>query len=129
MYLMQYNPFFINSNLCIEPNDLSSFGSFMDSVAGNTGNSYITYSLIKACFGSLDKVNHIQNIYTYDAVANGSSMGYGPIQVAFFRTTPGFSAQAYAFFSAAEFIGRSIGGLVRYRTNLKPEKRRVFVYI
>lgn len=68
------------------------------------------------------------NIYAYDAVANGSAMGYGPIQVAFFRTVPGFSAQAYAFFSAAEFIGRSIGGMVRYRSKMKPEKRRRFVY-
>ena len=48
--------------------------------------------------------------------------------VAFFRTTPGFSAQLYAFFSAAEFIGRTIGGMFRYRTNMKLEKRRRFVY-
>ena len=68
------------------------------------------------------------NIYAYDAVGNGIFMGCGPIQVAFFRTAPGFSAQAYAFFSAVEFIGRSIGGAFRYRTNMKPEKRRVFVY-
>ena len=70
----------------------------------------------------------LRNIYAYDAVANGASMGYGPIQIAFFRTAPGFSAQAYAFFSAAEFIGRSFGGMVRYRKNMKPEKRRLFVY-
>lgn len=68
------------------------------------------------------------NIYAYDAVTNGAATGYGSILVAFFRTTPGFSAQAYAFFSAAEFIGRSIGGLVRYHSNMKPEKRRTFVY-
>lgn len=68
------------------------------------------------------------NIYAYDAIVNGASMGYGSIQVAFFRTTPGFSAQLYAFFSVAEFIGRSIGGLVRYRSNMKPERRRGFVY-
>ena len=48
--------------------------------------------------------------------------------VAFFRTTPGFSAQLYAFFSAAEFIGRTIGGMFRYKTNMKPERRRKFVY-
>ncbi len=68
------------------------------------------------------------NIYAYDAVANGAYSGIGPIMVAFFRTTPGFSAQLYAFFSAAEFIGRTIGGMFRYRTNMKPEKRRKFVY-
>lgn len=68
------------------------------------------------------------NIYAYDAVANGAYSGTGPIMVAFFRTTPGFSAQLYAFFSAAEFIGRTLGGMFRYRTNMKPEKRRKFVY-
>lgn len=68
------------------------------------------------------------NIYAYNAVANGASSGIGPIMVAFFRTTPGFSAQHYAFFSAAEFIGRSIGGVFRYRTNMEPDKRRKFVY-
>ena len=68
------------------------------------------------------------NIYAYDAVGNGIFMGCGPIQVAFFRTASGFSAQSYAFFSAVEFIGRSIGGAVRYLTNMKPEKRRPFVY-
>ena len=68
------------------------------------------------------------NIYAYDAVANGAGSGIGPIMVAFFRTTPGFSAQLYAFFSASEFIGRTIGGMFRYRTNMKPEKRRRFVY-
>lgn len=68
------------------------------------------------------------NIYAYDAIANGAYSGIGPIMVAFFRTTPGLSAQLYAFFSAAEFIGRTIGGMFRYRTNMKPEKRRKFVY-
>ena len=48
--------------------------------------------------------------------------------VAFFRYTPGFSAAMYAFFSAAEFIGRTIGGTVRYNTNMAPQKRRKFVY-
>ncbi|MBR4290330.1 MAG: MFS transporter [Oscillospiraceae bacterium] len=68
------------------------------------------------------------NIYAYDAVTNGAYQGMSPIMVAFFSATPGFSAQLYSFFSAAEFIGRSIGGAVRYRTNMKPEKRRRFVY-
>ncbi len=68
------------------------------------------------------------NIYTYDAFSNGAYNGIAPIFVAFFRYTPGFSAVMYAYFSVAEFIGRTIGGAVRYRTNMKPEKRRRFVY-
>lgn len=68
------------------------------------------------------------NIYAYDAVSNGAYSGIGPIMVAFFRATPGFSAQLYSFFSAVEFVGRSIGGVFRYKNNMKPEKRRRFVY-
>ena len=63
---MKKIPFFINSNLCVNKNDVSSFSMFMDSVAGNTGNSYITYALIKTIYGSIETLNHIQNIYTYD---------------------------------------------------------------
>lgn len=70
----------------------------------------------------------LRNIYTYSAVTNGASQGYGPILVAFFRTAPGFSAQMYAFFSVAEFIGRSIGGMTRYKRAMPPKKRGGFVY-
>lgn len=68
------------------------------------------------------------NIYAYDAVNNATFLGYGTILVAFFRTFPGYSAQGYAFFSAAECIGRTIGGAVRYRSEMKPQHRRRFVY-
>lgn len=63
---MQFNPFFINSNICLDNNDINGFDSFMSSIAGNTGNSYITYALIKELCGGLKKNNHIQNIYEYD---------------------------------------------------------------
>jgi len=82
----------------------------------------------KSGFSYLKGEKGLLNIYAYDAVSNGTFMGYGPIQVAFFRTTPGFSAQLYAFFSTVEFIGRSLGGVFRYCSNMKPEKRRKFVY-
>lgn len=82
----------------------------------------------KKGFAYLKGEKGLLNIYAYDAVSNGTFMGLGPIQVAFFRSTPGFSAQLYAFFSAVEFIGRSLGGVFRYCSNMKPEKRRRFVY-
>ena len=59
-------PFFINSNICINSSDISTFEVFMNSIAGNTGNSYITYALIKELFGGLINIRHIQNIYTYN---------------------------------------------------------------
>lgn len=70
----------------------------------------------------------LTNICAYNAVANGAAAGYGPILVAFFRTAPGFTAQMYAYFSVVEFIGRTIGGVYRYRSNLRREKRQSFVY-
>ncbi|MBP3925385.1 polysaccharide pyruvyl transferase family protein [bacterium] len=63
---MEIKPFFINSNICLNSNDICSRENFYNSIAGNIGNSYITYALSKAIFGGLIDFNHIQNIYTYD---------------------------------------------------------------
>lgn len=82
----------------------------------------------KKGFAYLKGEKGLLNIYANDAYGNGMYMGCGPLQVAYFRTAPGLSAQLYAFFSAAEFIGRSLGGLYRYNSNMKPQKRRKFVY-
>jgi hypothetical protein len=59
-------PFFINSNICFEQKDISSLQNMLSSMAGNTGNSYITYSLIKTLLGGLTNIDYIQNIYDYD---------------------------------------------------------------
>ncbi|MBQ8848652.1 MAG: polysaccharide pyruvyl transferase family protein [Candidatus Gastranaerophilales bacterium] len=59
-------PFFINSNIAINKKDILSYENLMSAIAGNTGNSYITYALIKTVFGKIKKLNHIQNIYNYD---------------------------------------------------------------
>ena len=61
-------------------------------------------------------------LYDYMAVTNGMAAGYSPLLIAFFRTAPGFTAAMYSFFSVAEFAGRSLGGVVRYRYTL-PEKK------
>ena len=63
---MQIKPFFINSNICLKQDDISSYERFMTSIAGNTGNSYITYALIKELFGGLVDIRNIQNIYEYN---------------------------------------------------------------
>lgn len=64
--MSQIKPFFINSNICTDNDDISTLDNFMNSVAGNIGNSYITYALIKTIFGGLVNINHIKNIYNYD---------------------------------------------------------------
>jgi len=73
----------------------------------------------------------LQAIYTYMSVTNGVGNGYGPLLVAFFRTTPGFSLVMYSAFSVAEVAGRTLGGLFHYNVKI-PRKRRFsfahFVY-
>lgn len=59
-------PFFINSNLCTENDDIKDYKSFIESIAYNIGNSYITWSLIKELQGNFVKPYHIKNIWTYD---------------------------------------------------------------
>ena len=56
----------------------------------------------------------LRAIYGYMAVTNGAGNGYGPLLVAFFRTTPGFSLVMYSAFSVAEFMGRTLGGMLHY---------------
>lgn len=69
------------------------------------------------------------SIFSYMAVTNGTATGLGSILVAFFRTTPGFSAFMYSFFSVAEFAGRSIGGFVHYRIEIPRKKRYGFAFL
>ena len=61
-----FNPFFINSNICLKQEDICDFDTFMKTIAGNTGNSYITYSLMKELGVDAGQTKHIPSIYTYD---------------------------------------------------------------
>lgn len=70
----------------------------------------------------------LRSIYYYMAVTNGVGSGYSPLLVAFFRTAPGMSAAMYSLFSAAEFIGRSLGGVVQYRLKLSAKKKFGFTF-
>ena len=71
----------------------------------------------------------LRALFVYSAVTNGMAYGYSPLLVAFFRVTAGFSAAMYSLFSVVEFAGRSLGGAVRYRWSLKPEKRFGFIFM
>lgn len=84
---------------------------------------------LKAGFRYLKGERGLMSIYAYMAATNGAAMGYGPILVAFFRSTPGFSSVMYSFFSTAEFIGRSIGGLVCYHHEIPKKKRYGFAFL
>lgn len=56
--------FFINSNISFS-HDLKSCDHFMKDISGNTGNSYITYSVIKILYGQFKPVDDIKNLWFY----------------------------------------------------------------
>lgn len=77
----------------------------------------------------LKKERGLLSIYSYMAVTNGVANGYYPILVAFFRTFPGMTPLLYSFFSVAEFIGRTLGGITQYRKDIPPKKRFGFAFL
>ncbi len=78
---------------------------------------------IKDALEFMKKEKGIGYSYLYTGFAGGIANGYGPIMVAFFRTSPGFTVAMYSFFSVAECIGRAIGGLFHYNLKIKSEKK------
>lgn len=77
----------------------------------------------------LKKEKGLRSIYSYMAFTNGVGNGYNPLLVAFFSTAAGMTAAMYSLFSAAEFIGRSMGGTFAYKVKIKPEKRFSFAFM
>lgn len=74
----------------------------------------------------------MRGLFGYMAVSNGLYTGFSPILIAFFRTTPGLSAAMYAFYSVAEFVGRTIGSTIQYKVKVPRERRFglcLFVYV
>ena len=65
--MLSFTPFFINSNLITNKSSLIDYDTFFNAVAGNTGNSYITWALLKELgISELKDDFHIQNIYDFD---------------------------------------------------------------
>lgn len=63
---IKIKPFFINSNLCTDKEDIISLDKYLDAIVYNIGNSYPTWSLIKQLQGGFVKPHHIKNIWNYD---------------------------------------------------------------
>ncbi len=71
----------------------------------------------------------LQRIYAYMPLAQGVSEGSTSLVIAYFQTTPGLGTALYAWFMVAEFIGRTVGGLVHYHFEIKAERRFSFAYM
>ena len=84
---------------------------------------------VKEAIQYLRREKGLMNIYGYMAVTNGVGSGYSPILVAFFRTFPGMTATMYSLLSLAEFLGRSLGGMVQYRTEIPEKKKYGFAFL
>ena len=83
---------------------------------------------LRDTMGYLANEDGLKAMFAYMSVSNGLYMGYESILIAFFRTAPGVSAGLYAFFSAAEFIGRTVGSAVQYRVKVPRKKRFPFTF-
>ena len=80
-------------------------------------------------FRYLKKEKGLLRIYGYMPITQGISQATEPLIRAWFRTAPGLNLTMYALFTTAEFIGRSIGGLVHYKFEIPPEKRFSLAYL
>lgn len=59
-------PFFINSNFCYRQTECATLPIFMDTVAQNTGNSYIAYAIYKILFGRPVPLPEIKNLWSWN---------------------------------------------------------------
>jgi len=67
-------------------------------------------------------------IYTYMPITQGLGYGSTNLIIAYFNTTPGLGAALYAFFTTAEFVGRTLGGLFNYLVPIPAKHRFKLAY-
>lgn len=80
-------------------------------------------------FAYLKKEKGLLHIYTYMSIAQGVGEATEPLFRAWFRTAPGMDITMYALFTTAQFIGRTIGGIVHYKFDIPPQKRFSLAYL
>lgn len=83
----------------------------------------------KEGFRYLKREKGLLRIYGYMPITQGISQATEPLIRAWFRTAPGLDITMYALFTTAQFIGRTIGGLVHYKFEIPPEKRFSLSYL
>ena len=83
----------------------------------------------KEGFRYLKKEKGLLRIYGYMPITQGISQATEPLIRAWFRTAPGLNLTMYALFTTAQFIGRTVGGLIHYKFEIPPEKRFSLAYL
>lgn len=126
------------ANILIIQGILAVSASVVESRIDITEESHLESESISICqwwqdfcdgFRYLKGEKGLTSLFAYRAVSTGAAIGYGPILIAFFRTTPGFTAFMYSFFSVSEFIGRVIGGFFQYNVKISKKKRYIFTFL
>lgn len=82
----------------------------------------------KEGFAYLRKEEGLLRIYAYMPITQGISEAAEPLVRAWFRTAPGLDITMYALFTTAQFVGRTLGGLIHYRFEIPPERRFSLAY-
>ena len=80
-------------------------------------------------FAYLLREKGILRIYSYMPITQGISEATDPLIRAWFRTTPRLDLTMYALFTTAQFIGRTVGGILNYKFDIPPEKRFSLAYL
>ena len=83
----------------------------------------------KEGFQYLRNEKGLLRIYGYMPITQGVSQATEPLIRAWFRTAPGLNITMYALFTTAQFIGRTIGGVIHYKFEIPPEKRFSLAYL
>lgn len=80
-------------------------------------------------FSYLKKEKGLLRIYAYIPISQGVGESTDALIRAWFRTAPGLNITMYALFTTAQFIGRTVGGLVHYKFEIPPKKRFSLAYL
>jgi len=81
---------------------------------------------VKAAAAYLRKEKGLLAMTLYSSTSGGMFGGQESVIIGFFSSAPGFAPEMYAVFSVAEVIGRSIGGLLAYKKQIKKERKYGF---
>lgn len=83
----------------------------------------------KEGFQYLKNEKGLLRIYSYMPITQGISEATDPLIRAWFCTAPGLNITMYALFTTAQFIGRTIGGIIHYKFDIPPKKRFSLAYM
>ena len=80
-------------------------------------------------FSYLRREKGLLRIFSYMPITQGVSEATEPLMRAYFRTAPHLDITMYALFTTAQFVGRTIGGILHYKVEIPPKNRFSLAYM